>query len=109
MGGIIWALGLASVFSFNLWSDVTLTVGGRAFTAFDGVEFVTSNIALPIGGLMIALFAGWVMSKGSTLDEFERGASAGYHGWRLLIRWLVPVALVLMFLHVTGILQFAGE
>ena len=109
IGGIIWALGLASALSFNRWADVTLSVAGRAFTIFDGVEFLTSNIALPIGGLLIALFAGWVMSKGSTLDEFERGASAGYHGWRLLIRWLVPVALVLMFLHVTGLLKFAGE
>ncbi|MEX0899086.1 MAG: sodium-dependent transporter [Gammaproteobacteria bacterium] len=106
IGGAIWLIGLATVFSFNIWSDATVTVGERAFTAFDGVEFITSNIALPLGGLLIAVFAGWVMSKGSTLDEFERGAGAGYHVWRLLIRWLVPVALLLVFLHATGLMRF---
>ncbi len=106
IGGAIWLIGLATVFSFNVWSGATFSVGERAFTAFDGIEFFTSNIALPLGGLLIAVFAGWVMSKGSTLDEFERGASAGYNAWRLLIRWLVPVALLLVFLHATGLMHF---
>ena len=108
IGGAVWLVGLATVFSFNVWADATVTVVGQAFTAFTAIEFLTSNIALPLGGLLIAVFAGWVMSKGSTLDEFERGASVGYHGWRLLIRWVVPVALLVMFLHVTGLLRF-GE
>ena len=105
IGGAIWLIGLATVFSFNIWSDATVTVGERAFTPYAAIDFVTSNIALPLGGLLIAVFAGWVMSKGSTLDEFERGAGAGYNVWRLLIRWLVPVALLLVFLHATGLMR----
>src|SRR5690606_17036001 len=90
VGGAIWALGLATILSFNVWSGATVAFAGREFTAYSAIEYVTSNVALPLGGLAIALFAGWVMSKGSTLDEFERGASTGYGTWRLLIRWLVP-------------------
>lgn len=108
IGGSIWLLGFATVFSFNVWSDLTVSIGDRAFTMFDGVEFFTSNIALPLGGLLIAVFAGWVMSKGSTLDEFERGASTGYATWRLLVRWVAPAALLIVFLQVTGLVDLTG-
>ena len=108
VGGVIWALGLATVLSFNLWSDATVALAGREFTAYSAIEFVTSNVALPLGGLLIAVFAGWVMSKGSTLDEFERGAGAGYDSWRLLIRWVVPVALLVMFLQLAGFIDVTG-
>ncbi len=104
VGGTIWALGIGSLLSFNLWNDRTLEIGGREFTVFNGVEFFTSNIALPIGGLLIAVFAGWVMSKGSTIDEFERGASTGYSAWRLLTRWVAPAGLVFVFLSTTGVI-----
>lgn len=108
VGGAIWALGLATVLSFNAWSGATVAFAGREFTAYSAIEYVTSNVALPLGGLAIALFAGWVMSKGSTLDEFERGASTGYGTWRLLIRWLVPIALLVMFLQLAGVVDIAG-
>ncbi|MCA1798704.1 MAG: sodium-dependent transporter [Xanthomonadaceae bacterium] len=108
IGGSIWLLGFATVFSFNVWSDLTVSIGDRAFTMFDGVEFFTSNIALPLGGLLIAVFAGWVMSKGSTLDEFERGASTGYATWRLLVRWVAPAALLIVFLQVTGLVDITN-
>lgn len=104
IGGTIWVLGIGTILSFNVWSGHTLEVGGRAFTWFSGVEYFTSNIALPVGGLLIAIFAGWVMSKGSTIDEFERGASTGYSAWRLLTRWVAPAGLVFVFLSTTGVI-----
>lgn len=108
VGGAIWLLGFGTVFSFNLWSEVTVALGSRVFTIYEGVDFLTSNIALPLGGLLIAVFAGWVMSKGSTLDEFERGASTGYSAWRLLVRWVAPLALLLVFLQATGIVDLTS-
>lgn len=108
IGGAIWLLGILALLSFNVLSGTTFQFGERAFNWFDLVEFFTSNIALPIGGLLIAVFAGWVMCKGSTIDEFERGASTGYAAWRLLIRWVAPVALLLVFLSVAGIVDFGS-
>ena len=108
VGIVIWAIGLVTVLSFNVWSDATVAVAGREFTPYSAIEYLTSNIALPLGGLLIAVFAGWVMSKGSTLDEFERGASAGYDTWRLLIRWIVPIALLVMFLQLAGVVDVTG-
>lgn len=108
VGGAIWLLGILALLSFNVLGGATVQFGERNLTWFDLVEFFTSNIALPIGGLLIAIFAGWVMCKGSTIDEFERGASTGYATWRFLIRWVAPVALLLVFLSVAGIVDFSN-
>ena len=56
VGLLIWAIGFGSVLSFNLLSDVTFLAG----TIYDNVDYLTSNIMLPLGGLLIAVFAGWV-------------------------------------------------
>lgn len=101
IGGAIWLLGIVMALSFNLLSGITIA----GLSVFDATGYLTNNIALPLGGLLIAVFAGWVMSKGSTLDEFERGASTGYTTWRLLVRWIAPVALLLVFLQVTGLVD----
>ncbi|MCF7922937.1 MAG: sodium-dependent transporter, partial [Candidatus Marinimicrobia bacterium] len=62
-GGTIFLLGVPSALSFNVLSDFTLF--GKTF--FDVVDFLASNILLPFGGLMIAIFAGWVWSRTSVM------------------------------------------
>src|SRR5690606_143373 len=59
IGAFSWALGLGTVFSFNIWKDYTL--GGNTF--FDIMDFVTASVLLPLGGLLIAIFVGWVMKR----------------------------------------------
>ncbi|HMA99249.1 MAG TPA: sodium-dependent transporter, partial [Wenzhouxiangella sp.] len=54
-----WVMGLASVFSFNIWSSVS--IGGKSI--MDAIEFVAADVMLPIGGLLTAIFAGWVLSN----------------------------------------------
>jgi NSS family neurotransmitter:Na+ symporter len=74
--------GLATVFSFNLWSDWTPT-------AFELLDNLTSNVMLPAGGFALALFAGWALPRGFFLDELgltPRGGAALH--WAL--RWLTP-------------------
>ena len=67
-GGIIWVLGLFTVLSFNELADFTFLRG----TIFDNVDFLTSNMLLPLGGLFITVFAGWVMCANSSSDELDR-------------------------------------
>jgi NSS family neurotransmitter:Na+ symporter len=54
IGCIIWAVGLGSVLSFNVLADVRFLAG----TIFDNVDYLTSNIMLPVGGLLIGSCAG---------------------------------------------------
>jgi NSS family neurotransmitter:Na+ symporter len=101
IGFVIWALGLGTVLSFNVLSDVTFFAG----TLFDNLDFLTSNIMLPLGGLLITVFAGWVMCTNSTADELG-GAGRVYWIWRFLARWVAPVAVILVFLNAIGVLSF---
>jgi NSS family neurotransmitter:Na+ symporter len=91
VGGSIWLLGVGSVLSFNLLSDVTFLAG----TIFDNIDYLTSNIMLPLAGLLITVFAGWVMCRNSTADELG-GSGLVYKVWRLLARYVAPVGILLV-------------
>ncbi|MCY3803681.1 MAG: sodium-dependent transporter [Gammaproteobacteria bacterium] len=104
-GLIVWAIGAGTVLSFNLWTRVRLLDGtafeGKSF--FDLLDYLTSNIMLPLGGILICLFAAWVMSEPSRRDELRIGHPTGYALWRFLARYIAPLGVVLIFLHVLGI------
>ncbi len=93
-GLLIWFVGMGSVLSFNVLSDVRFLAG----TIFDNVDYLTSNIMLPLGGLLIVLFAGWVMCRNSTADEL-RGSGGWYKTWRLLARFVAPIGILLVLIN----------
>ncbi|HSI96691.1 MAG: sodium-dependent transporter, partial [Methylophilaceae bacterium] len=66
VAGVDWALGVAVVLSFNEWKDVKLLFG---LNIFDTLDKLTANILLPMGGLMMAIFAGWVMKTQHVREE----------------------------------------
>ncbi|MGB5580224.1 MAG: sodium-dependent transporter [Woeseia sp.] len=99
VGGAIWLLGLATVFSFNLLKDVTFYRG----TLFDNIDHLTSNVMLPLGGVLISIFAGWVMCRNSTSEELG-GAGNIYKAWRFLARYVAPIAILFVFLKAIGVL-----
>jgi NSS family neurotransmitter:Na+ symporter len=99
VGGLIWLLGLGSVLSFNALSEFKFYRG----TIFDNVDYLTSNIMLPLGGFFIAVFAGWIMCRNSTADELG-SAGAIYRLWRLLARYVAPIGILFVFLKAIGLL-----
>ena len=100
VGTVIWALGFLSILSFNLLAEVEFVWG----TFFDSVDFLTSNIMLPLGGFAIAIFAGWVMCANSTSDELDPDVRLGYRMWRVSARFIAPVAVLLIFLNAIGVI-----
>jgi len=99
-GFATWLMGLGTVLSFNEWSAYTLW--GKNF--FDLLDFLTSNIMLPLGGLFIALFAAWVMKSSSTANELTLAESGmAYTSWRFLVRFVTPVAVIIVFLNAIGV------
>jgi NSS family neurotransmitter:Na+ symporter len=96
---VIWLFGFLSVLSFNALADLTFLRG----TLFDNLDYLTANIMLPLGGLAIVFFAGWVMSQNSTADEIDPQAGAGFRAWRFLAKYVAPVAVVLIFLNAIGL------
>lgn len=85
---VITAVGIPCALSFNVLSDFTLL--GR--TVFDLFDYFASNIALPVGGIGIALFVGWVLTPAEKREELAEVSTPLFRAWHFLIRWVVPVA-----------------
>lgn len=89
-----WALGIGSVLSFNLWSDAT--IGGKTF--FDWLDFVTSNVMLPLGGILIAIFVGWFM-RAETIAAESRLSPALLSVLGVMLKVVSPLAVLAVFVH----------
>jgi NSS family neurotransmitter:Na+ symporter len=99
VGGIIWLLGWLSVLSFGPLAGFQFLRG----TIFDNFDYLTNNIMLPLGGLAIVAFAGWVMARNSTADEIDPSVGTGYRLWRFSARYVAPIAVVLVLLNAVGV------
>ena len=82
VGFVLWMIGAAYVFSLEY---------------LDFVDFMTEGLLLPLGGLLVAVFSGWIVSRNMLTSELGEGNVMNI--WRFLIRWFVPpfVAFVLVF------------
>ncbi len=92
-----WLLG-GSIFLLGIPSDLK-----QDFLGF--MDGLATNYLLPIGALLIALFAGWVLSHKERQGEFDPGEdpTRAYRAWSFLIRFVSPVAVALIFLHQLGL------
>ncbi len=97
--GACWLLGIAAIFSFNIWSDVR-PVPWLDLLAnkdiFNFMDFVVSNALLPINGLLIALFAGWILSRADMASELRLASAKTFGIWIFAVRWLAPIAIGLI-------------
>lgn len=98
-GAACWLLGVMVVFSFNIWAEHKWF--GK--NLFELLDLLTANVMLPLGGLCIAVFAGWMMKSGDSAHELEMPAE-GFKIWQFLIKYVAPPAVFFVFLHVLGIL-----
>ena len=87
VAGLIWLLGFATVFSFNIWQEVKL--GGM--TPFDLLDKFTTNITLPLGGLLIVLFAGWFLPAVASKEQFNLSSDLYYRIWQWSTRYFCPI------------------
>lgn len=106
LGVLVWSLGLLSLLSFNLWSHLHplgdwLTLGRGTF--FDVLNFFVTGLLLPLTGLLTALFVGWRMSPDTSRIELDGGW--GYRLWLILIRFVTPAVVILLFLQAMGLVD----
>jgi NSS family neurotransmitter:Na+ symporter len=97
--GSLAAFSVLSILSYNVMGE--WLVGGMNFN--DIMDFFSNQILLPLGGLMIALFAGWGMQRAATQDELDSLSPAAFKLWHFLIRFVVPPAVLVIF--VMGIMD----
>lgn len=98
MLGLLGMLGIVSVLSYNLIASVQIL--GKDLNGI--LDFVSSQITLPVGGLLIAIFIGWKVSRGALHEELPDLPNTIFVTWHMLIRYLVPLAIAIIL--ITGLL-----
>ena len=98
--GIVLFLGIFCSLSQGILGDVKI-LGNNIFDLFDKT---TANILIPIGALLIVLFAGWRMKKEDFMDEITSGGKHRINGMYLKvilfsIRYLAPVIIAVIMLR----------
>ena len=91
--------------SLSLGAVEELSFFGKAM--FDWFDFVTGQIFLPVVGFLTCIFIGWFVPHKIVRDEFSNyGELKGYvryfHRYLFLIKYVCPLAILLIFLHQLG-------
>ncbi|EAR62910.1 sodium-dependent transporter [Neptuniibacter caesariensis] len=94
LGLLVWSLGIAALGSFNFMSDFTIF----GFNTFDFLDFMTANVMLPLGGLFIAIFAGWFITRKMAEDELAISSPLLFNAWYIALRFVSPVAVAIIFI-----------
>ena len=88
MALLTWVVGLVSVLSFNHWSHIR-PFGLDLMTL---IERVANDLMLPLGGMLIALFAGWRLATRISRDQLSDLPDWLYTTWLWIVRVIAPLA-----------------
>lgn len=107
---LMFLIGIGASLSMGLWAGFTLPwIDGNAYGIFDFLDVVTSYYLLPLGGLLSAIFIGYIWGVEGAVEEIEKGSPFRTKKvWGILIRYVVPVMLLIILLSTTGIFKMLG-
>ena len=94
LGVLTWALGIFTVLSFNELSSFKIF----GMTIFDNIDYLTSKIMLPLGGLLMALFAGFIMNRAIVISELNSNTFL-VNIWFVLLKIFSPILLIIIFVN----------
>ncbi len=103
MGLFFYLVGIAVIFSGSASYGEALSWGGK--NLFDWIDFVTASVMLPLGGLAMSVFVGYVIENNRIESVLRRQLGVFYGIWHFSLRYIAPVALVIVMLNLLGILQ----
>ncbi|KLT72108.1 transporter [Neisseria arctica] len=101
IGAAIYLIGIPSALSFGLMKDWQLF--GK--TIFDLWDYLITALIMPLGALLIAVFVGWFQPKSGVLAHMKRGTTTPSwlaDLWLAIVRFLAPLAILLVFVHTLG-------
>ena len=101
----VYIVGIPSALSYSVLSNVKLFKG---MEVLDSLDYIASNIMLPIGGLLIAIYSGYVLNRSITkaeITENGQGYVRVFSIWYFTIRYIAPVAVLIIFLTKVGIIK----
>ena len=94
LGFLTWLLGIGTILSFSVAADLKLF----GYNFFDLLDNFTSKVMLPLGGLLIAIFTGFIVKRNIVFNELNI-TNFQFSFWRLLVRYIAPIAVTLIFIN----------
>ncbi len=99
---IAYILGIFALLSNTNQFSASLTFGSK--NLFDWFDFISSAILMPIGGIFIAVFVGYVLDKKVSRDSIvPHTGERFYNIWLFVMRYVAPISIVLIMLKEIGI------
>jgi len=105
IGMAIFIVGIPSSLSYGIMADVKFFDK----TVFDLVDFAASNVLMPLGALLISIFIPLKISKTELFEELKQGSKVGrtfFNIWFYLLKYLTPVAIIIVFLDALGVFKW---
>ncbi|MFD2830878.1 sodium-dependent transporter [Corticicoccus populi] len=95
---IIFLIGVPSALSEGVLNDVVFFAG----TIFDNVDFLVSNILLPVGALIASVFTGYIMDKRMAMAQVNVSDGSKYmwlfKTWIFMLKFLLPLIIIIVFI-----------
>lgn len=101
LGIILFVVAIPAALSSSVLEGVEIF----DLSIFDATDYLVSNILLPLGSLLIAIFVIHKVDKIFVYKQYSIGGNATFYGvWRLLMTWVVPLVIVMVYLNTLGII-----
>ncbi len=100
VGLFYYLFGIIVILSQTINFSSYLTWGGRSL--FSWLDFLTAALLLPLGGLVMAIFVGFVMPKSQVEKVLRPQLGFTFGAWYFSIRYIVPVSLIIVILSLIG-------
>ncbi len=101
MGLFFYLIGVVVILSSIDGFKESLTWGGK--NLFDWIDFATAAIMLPLGGLVMAVFVGFVVEKQRVESIMKPQLGFAFEAWYFSLRYITPVAMFIVMLNLMGV------
>ena len=105
MGSVIMVFGIITAFSSSKGFLMASWLPGYGQSFFDTMDVLSSNWMLPLGGLFIAIYAGWIMPERLRDAEISDMNGLIASSWLVLVRFVAPVMVVIVLLDKIGLID----
>ena len=110
----IWLFGLGVVLAYSVWNgdgfSIALFFGDEAIRLVnnagfhDVLVFISSHLIQPCAALFLCLFVAWKIPREVSHKEFALSRHYSFEIWNYLVRYIVPVLLLIVILAAVGII-----
>lgn len=85
---------------------VILSLGGYfgEINLMDKLDYILSNVLLPLGGLATTIFVGWFMEKRTVEDAVDGKLGIFFPLWYIIVKYIAPVLIFIVMLSLIGLI-----